>query len=310
MKLDFAKFSLFFLLLVDLLLGCVPAADASSTLVPTFSLPAETGTVPPATANPIVVIDGTALAVGTVLPTDTAVILVGEGETLNLRAAAGVEHPVVAEVAANATGLFRTGVAQFSGEDLWAEVHASTGEAGWVNARYLTEYVPAEKFCADSQIQFLLDDLLIALESNNGELFASLVSPVHGLDLRYFRYGTLANYSPAEAAWVFQSSYDVVWGYAGGSGAEVRGSFGEVPLPMLLGVLQSEYELHCNDVGVTAAFAQEPWLPEYANINFYNVFKPATDQYGGLDWRAWLVGVEYVGGKPYLFALIHFEWEP
>ena len=310
MKPDFAKLSLLFLFLAALLLGCVPATDISPTLVPMFSLPAETETAPPVNANSIVVIDGSAVAAGPALPTDAAVILVGQGERLNLRAAAGVENPVVAEVAANATGLFRTGRTQFSGEDLWAEVRASTGETGWVNARYLTEYVPAEKFCADSQIQLLLDNLLIALESKNGELFASLVSPVHGLDLRYFRYGALANYSPAEATWVFQSSYEVVWGYAGGSGAEVKGAFSEAPLPMLLGVLQSEYELHCNDVGVTAAFAQEPWLPEYANINFYNVFKPATDQYGGLDWRAWLVGVEYVGGKPYLFALIHFEWEP
>ena len=26
--------------------------------------------------------------------------------------------------------------------------------------------------------------------------------------------------------------------------------------------------------------------------------------------RTWLVGIKYVGGKPYLFALIQFFWEP
>ena len=58
------------------------------------------------------------------------------------------------------------------------------------------------------------------------------------------------------------------------------------------------------------AFAIPPWPLEYENINFYRVFVPGTEQYGGLDWRAWLVGVEYVSGKPYLFAMTNFEWEP
>jgi hypothetical protein len=49
---------------------------------------------------------------------------------------------------------------------------------------------------------------------------------------------------------------------------------------------------------------------EYDNVNFYTVYKPGTDQYGGLDWRAWTVGVEYIEGKPYLFSLIHYQWEP
>ncbi|MBT7074929.1 MAG: hypothetical protein HN922_08475, partial [Anaerolineae bacterium] len=45
-------------------------------------------------------------------------------------------------------------------------------------------------------------------------------------------------------------------------------------------------------------------------INFYQVFKPGTEQYGGIDWQSWLVGVEYIDAEPYLFALIHFEWAP
>ncbi len=308
MKPDFAKFSLLLFLLAVFMVGCTPAANA--TPAPTLSLPAVTQSPAPVTALPRVLGESTAAPASPALPSDAAVILVGEGETLNLRAAAGVENPVVAEVAANATGLFRTGVAAFSGEELWAEIRTSTGETGWVNARFLTEYLSPETFCADPKIQFLIDDLLIALENKDGELFSTLVSPAHGLDLRFFHHGTLANYTPEEAAWVFQSTYQVLWGYAGGSGAEVNGTFSEVPLPMLMDVLTSDYELHCNDVGVTSAFAQEPWPPEYTNINFYNLFKPGTDQYGGLDWRAWLMGVEYVDGKPYLFSLTHFEWEP
>ena len=57
------------------------------------------------------------------------------------------------------------------------EILASTGEAGWSQARYLTEYVPAEEFCADARVPFLLDDFKIALENEDGKLLATLVSP-------------------------------------------------------------------------------------------------------------------------------------
>ena len=302
---------LFLLFLAFFLMGCAPAAGEVSTLMPTMIVPITEETLPAATAPTVATAEGSAVVpAGPALPSEAAVILVGKGETLNLRAGAGVENAIVTEVAANTTGLFRTGMEAFSGEELWAEVRTSTAETGWVNARFLTEYFSPEKFCADPKIQFLLDDLLIALQSENAELLATLVSPAHGLDLRVFHHGTLANYTSEEATWVFQSSYDVPWGYEGGSGKEVNGTFSQVPLPLLLEVLGSDYELHCNDVGVTSAFAQEPWPPEYENINFYNVFKPGTAEYGGLDWRAWLVGIEYVETKPYLFAMTHFEWEP
>ncbi|MBE3037249.1 MAG: hypothetical protein IMZ62_00315, partial [Chloroflexi bacterium] len=48
---------------------------------------------------------------------------------------------------------------------------------------------------------------------------------------------------------------------------------------------------------------------EYANVNFYTVYKPGTPGVD-LDFRYWLVGVEFVQGQPYVFALIHFAWEP
>lgn len=311
MKAAFAKIS--FLLLAFSLVGCASGEGVDLTLVPTFVLPLETQTPPPATSQPMMVGEvraTSAAVVGVESPAEAAVILVGEGETLNLRAGAGIENAVIAEAPYNATGLFRTGMTASSGDNLWAEVRTSTGTTGWVNAHYLTEYVTPESFCRDPQVQFLFDDLLIALQNENGELLSSLVSPVHGLDLRYFHDGTLANYTPEEATWVFDSSYEVDWGNAAGSGQPVAGTFREIPLPRLLEVFGADYELMCNDVGQLNAFAQQPWLPEYENINFYQVFKPGSEQYGGLDWRAWLAGIEYVGGKPHLFALTNFEWTP
>ncbi len=310
MRFSFKIWMLFFISTL-MLLSCAPPADVQPVPNATLSLPSVTQTLPPPTQGPVIATATT--TIGPVAPASSgtaAVILVGEEDVLNVRSAAGIENPVIEEVAANATGLSRTGQTQLIGEETWAEVQTSTTGAGWVNARYLTEYVQSTTFCLDPQVQFLLDNFQVALENEDGELFASLVSPVHGLDLRYYRYGTLANYSPAEAAWAFQSTYKVNWGNEPGSGFEKIGTFSEIPLPMLKEVFGAAYELSCNDVGVAVTFAPEPWPPEYANINFYSVFKPGTDQYGGLDWRSWLAGIEYVNGKPHLFALILFQWEP
>ena len=278
--------SLFLMLILS---GCSFTSKEEPTPIPTFAPPT---------------------LVPTPVPERAAVILLEEGQSLNIHLSAGDEGKVIGTLPATAVGIRFLGGEELIGEEFWVEIQASTGEAGWVNARYLTEYVPAEVFCSDPKIQYLLDDFYIALEDEDGDLFASLISPTHGLDLRYYRYGTVANYTPEKASWVFKSDYQVNWGNEPGSGFEKIGSFSEIPLPMLLEVFGADYELSCNDVGIAASFAPEPWLFEYTNINFYQLFKPGTEEYAQMDWRSWLVGVEYVEGEPYIFALIHFEWTP
>lgn len=29
-----------------------------------------------------------------------------------------------------------------------------------------------------------------------------------------------------------------------------------------------------------------------------------------LDWYTWAIGIKFVGGKPYIYALVPFFWEP
>lgn len=322
-----------FLLLNLIIIGCAPASGEAPLPTATLGLPAFSQTPPPPSPDPAITTPttvgpqsttvpsiptepppSTALPFSpTMLPSTSrlaAVILVKEDDTLNVRSGAGVGYPIIEALSATARGIQRTGRAQAVGESIWAEVSTSTGMTGWVNARYLTDEIQASSFCADSQVQFLLDNLQVALENADGELFASLVSPTHGLDLRYYRYGTLANYTPEELGWVFNSNYTVNWGNEPGSGFEKKGTFSEIPYPVLLEVFSANPTLTCNDVGSASAFAIEPWPFEYTNIHFYNVFKPGTEQYGGLDWRSWLVGVEYVEGKPALFSMILFQWEP
>lgn len=293
--------------------AAAPATDTPGLPLPTPTSIAITDIAPPlpATAVPLPpVFTPTSIPPVTGMYNPYAVVLVLPGDVLNIRSAAGVGNAVVGTLRPTATGVNRTGPAATAAGDRWVEIQNPRGGTGWVNSKFLTEYVAPPAFCTDVRVNDLLGRLRTALLDSNGEGFGALVSPAHGLDVRLWRYGTVANYTPEEAAWAFQSDYEVSWGPAPGSGEETRGTFRAQPLPKLQEVFGANYTLHCNDTLDLATFSLEPWPPEYANVNFYTVYKPGTEQYGGLDWRAWTVGVEYLQGKPTLFALIHFQWEP
>ena len=229
---------------------------------------------------------------------------------LNIRSGPGVEHSVVGALEPAQPGLTRTGRNSSVGEDLWVEIRNPSGGTGWVNADFLTEYVAPSAFCGDARVTSLLRDLETAVNTMDGELFKSLVSPAHGLDVVYIRHATVANYSSEEAGWAFQSTYKVDWGPGAGSGEPVTGTFQQIVLPALQVVFENE-TLICNEIELGGATYEVEWPSEYANINFYSLHNPGVDpSYGGMDWRTWLAGVEYVGGKPYLFALLHYNWEP
>ncbi|MBI2758682.1 MAG: hypothetical protein HYX49_08400 [Chloroflexi bacterium] len=168
---------------------------------------------------------------------------------------------------------------------------------------------PPPAFCADSQVTALIDSFKNALQTSNGGLLASLVSPVRGMDARYYRDGRVINYDQRHAKFLFESTYDVFsWGDAPGSGLPTKGSFHEIILPALLDVFNRNYTLTCNQIQVGGTTYQAAW--PYAGVNFYSAYFAGTQGNGSLDWRTWLIGMEYVNSRPYLRAIMQFQWEP
>lgn len=258
-----------------------PTSDQSSPTSP----PAEAGspTAPPPTSTSIPPTSASSSRVTPGSPSGPyAVILVAPGDVLNIRSAAGADNPIVGSFSPTATNVMRTGPSARVGDSLWVEVQRPGG-TGWVNSHYLTEYVSSSAFCANAQVTSLISDLKSALLNSNGDALASLSSPLHGLDLRLWRYGTLVNYDREHAKFLFESTFQVNWGPAPGSGDNTIGSFAQAVLPKLTEVFGASYELHCNDALDLATFSLQPWPPEYANVNFYAVHKPGTETYGGLD---------------------------
>jgi hypothetical protein len=174
----------------------------------------------------------------------------------------------------------------------------------------LTLSVPspvASDICADPQVTALIDSLKTAVLNSDGPLLSSLVSPQRGLDVARFRDGTVITYRPDQAKFLFETTFEVNWGPAPGSGLEEIGSFHDVIVPELVKAFNQPYTLHCNELKHGGATYEVSWPYEG---DFYSVHFPGTEVNGFMDWHTWAVGVEYVNNKPYLYALIPYFWEP
>lgn len=161
--------------------------------------------------------------------------------------------------------------------------------------------------CGEPQATALIDSFKTAILNSDGALLGSLVSPSRGMDVARFRDGTVITYTPQHAKFLFETTFEVDWGTAPGSGAASRGPFHEVVVPELRKVFSQTYTLHCNELkhGGASYTLEWPYQGEYYSVHF-----PGTAANGNMDWYTWVMGIEYVSGKPYIYALIPFFWEP
>lgn len=163
----------------------------------------------------------------------------------------------------------------------------------------------AANVCNDPQVIALIDALKSSMLTANGTTFSPLVSP-NGMQVRYFRNADPITYSAYQAKFLFETTYQAPWGNAPGSGLEKKGSFHDVIVPELVKVFNAPYTLHCNEIRHGGATYQVAWP---YNKDFFSMYYPGTEQNGYMDWRTWAAGIEYVNGKPYIYALMQFFWE-
>jgi hypothetical protein len=168
--------------------------------------------------------------------------------------------------------------------------------------------IPPAQFCADSQPTSLISSLQTALQTSSGDQLASLISPVHGTDVRLYRGGRIVTYDRAHAKFLFDSTYSVDWGLAPGSGMMTSGSWHERILPDLLDVFKKTYTLACNQIQAGGTTYNASW--PYSGVNYYSVYYPGTTANSNMDWHTWLIGMHYVNNRPYLYALMQLKWEP
>ena len=161
--------------------------------------------------------------------------------------------------------------------------------------------------CNDPQVTAMIDSFKSAILKSDGPLLSSLISPSRGMDVAYYRDGTVITYKPEQAKFLFETTFQVDWGTEPGSGAPKRGSFHDVIVPALQQLFNQSYTLHCNELKLGGATYEAAWPYE---SEFYSIHFPGTQPNGNMDWQTWAMGIEYVNGKPYVYALIQYFWEP
>jgi len=164
----------------------------------------------------------------------------------------------------------------------------------------------APTICTDPQVTALIDSLKSSMLTANGALLSSLVSP-NGMEVRYFHNSAPVTYTSYQAQFLFETTYQANWGPHPASGQEKKGAFHDVIVPDLARIFNTPYTLHCNEIRHGGASYNISW--PYAK-DFYSIYYAGTEQNGYLDWHTWVVGVEYVNGRAYIYALIQFFWEP
>lgn len=283
--------------IAGLLLACQAGGMPSPTPTPAPPLQAPTAT-PTAMLTPTSAPPLRPLAVVRVQPTDR----------LHVRAGPGPDQPILAELPPDATGLLPTGREQTVQGARWVEVRLPDGRIGWVNASFLTEEVSPQAFCADPQVQALIDRLEAAIRGRDGQALAALISPVHGLQLHVNRLSDAVRIRPEQAVTLFTDETPVRWGVHPASAMEIVGPFRQAVLPDLLDVIDRPHERHCGLL-VPPVTYQPAWPEAYRAFNFYSLHRPGTPG-NELDWRTWVVGIAYVDGQPYVAVLMQFFWEP
>jgi hypothetical protein len=234
-----------------------------------------------------------------------AVVNVSVSDVLNIRSGAGVSYSIIGYYPPDATDVMRTGPSVSADGAVWVEVRRNDGLTGWVNSNYLTEYVTHEAFCADTRVLPLIEQAGQSMAGSNGKLLGPIVSPVHGVNMHLWAYGPGINFTQATAANMYADTTVYNWG-GGPSGIPDTGTFNDLVKPKYLEVLNApNRETYCDDL--TKVFPlYMPW--PYPNIRFYNLYKPASDQF--FDFRTLLVGIEYINGQPYIYGMVTIIWEP
>ncbi len=299
------KRRLLLLLPLLLLLWTVRAAQAGGPVTPLPPTATVTPTFTPSSTAPAITPGVTATPTATAVPLTYALVNVPDKGTLHMRSRPDIQSRIVGALAAQQKNVPLTGRTFGTIPRIWYEVRRSGGGTGWISSYYVVEYVPPEAFCRDERIRPLIENLARAIQNLDGAGFARLVSPMHGVTVRLTAQGTPYNFLELYARYLFWSTYPIPWGKVPPSGKAVTGSFKDLITPRLKEVFTASYELYCNDASKLVGYLS-PWPVEYQNVNFYTVFKPES-RAGAGDWRAWLVGIDYVYQQPYLFALIHYQ---
>ena len=241
-----------------------------------------------------------------------SVAFVSDQQSVAVYARPEADAEVIGYLEANQTNIPISGNYKPVNEKLWVEIQLPQGGFGWVDAQYITSAYPAEQFCSHPQVQGLTAAILDIFTQKDGERLAEIVSPIHGLRVR-FHWSNAEVFlgGRQEIPNLFTDPNVYIFGVDKLSQAPLQGTFSEIVYPLLLDVHEGGIET-CNTLeqGLAADWVSGfiQWPFEYANLNYLARFRPAPAE-DELNWRLWAFGIEWVNQHPYLTVMVHYQWD-
>ncbi len=238
-----------------------------------------------------------------------AVVWIPAGDSLIVRQPAGISSVGIDSLPLDGRGIRLTGKTTMLGSSQWVEIHRPDGGTGWVNGWNLTEEFANGDFCNDTRVLDLLAKFAQAISESDGESLAELASPRRGLIIRHNWWNPEVRFRHSEVREIFANQEPREWGIVRDSEVQIMGTFGEIILPKWMNVFDAGPEVGCNVLNLGTTAQPAGWPAEYTNLHFYSFYRKAPEPGNQFNWRTWGIGIEYVGGEPYVAILIQFEGE-
>ncbi len=282
------------------------ACRQSVVPLPTSTSPPVEELVPPPTNTPAKGLEPTVVNLAHM---PYSVAWVPELEPLVVRQPAGITSMAVTNLAFDQRGLTVTGNTTQMGSSTWVEINLPEGGKGWVKDWNLTEDVLGSSFCADPRIPELANQFILAIKARDGGKLSDLASPKRGLIIRHDWWNPEVNVGFSSVPSLFLDPSPLAWGVNRDSELAIEGTFREVILPQLEDVFSVAPEFHCGELGLGSTAQDAIWPSDYSNMNYISFHRAAPDPGSQLNWRTWALGIEYIGGEPYLALLIQYRGE-
>lgn len=236
-----------------------------------------------------------------------AVVGIPEGEVLILRTTAGITGSIVEELAYYERGITATGNTANLGSSIWMEIQTADGSRGWVNSLNMTEDVSQEQFCEDARALVVLENSLLSIQTQDGDLLSQIVNPRRGLIIRHDWWNPEVIVPADSVSGIFDDRSEIEWGLMSGGEFKIQGSFKEIILPLLEDTILNSTVLVCGEVPSGTTSRQNLWPTEYTSLNYFAIHRPAPEGGNAFDWRTWALVFEYIDGEPFLTSIIHFH---
>ncbi len=236
-----------------------------------------------------------------------AVVGIPEGEVLILRNTAGITGSIVEELAYYERGITATGNTANLGSSIWMEIQTADGSRGWVNSLNMTEDVSQEQFCEDARALVVLENSLLSIQTQDGDLLSQIVNPRRGLIIRHDWWNPEVIVPADSVSGIFDDRSEIEWGLMSGGEFKIQGSFKEIILPLLEDTILNSTVLVCGEVPSGTTSRQNLWPTEYTSLNYFAIHRPAPEGGNAFDWRTWALVFEYIDGEPFLTSIIHFH---